>query len=136
MTTSEDPTTQGVGDGGGDHPVAEQKSFSAPDETRTFECGQVDLLHIGRSDIGRVTLQPGWRWSEHVRPLAGTDLCEAPHFQYHVAGTLHIVMADGTAFDARPGDVTALPQGHDAWVIGDEPVTVIDWWGASNYAKG
>jgi len=114
---------------------AEQKSFGTPDETRTFERGTLDLLRIGDSDIGRLTLQPGWRWSEHVRPLAGTQLCEAPHFQYHVRGTLHVVMGDGTEFDARPGDVTALPQGHDAWVVGDEPVVVVDWWGASNYAR-
>jgi hypothetical protein len=80
-------------------------------------------------------LQPGWRWSDHVKPIAGTELCEAPHFQYHVQGMLHIVMADGTAFDAGPGDVTALPHGHDAWVIGDEPVVLVDWWGASNYAQ-
>ncbi len=62
-------------------------------------------------------------------------LCEAPHFQYHVQGTLHVVMADGSEFDAQPGDVTALPQGHDAWVVGDEPVVVVDWYGASNYAR-
>ena len=114
----------------------ETKTFAEPDETRTFERGQVDLVDIAGTQIGRLTLQPGWRWSEHVKPMAGTDLCEAPHFQYHVQGTLRIRMADGTEFDARPGDVTALPQGHDAWVIGDEPVVVIDWWGASNYAKG
>ena len=115
---------------------AEQKSFAAPDETRAFDYGALDLLQIGGAEIGRLTLQPGWRWSEHVKPLAGTDLCEAPHFQYHVAGTLHVVMADGAEFDARPGDVTALPQGHDAWVVGDEPVVVVDWYGASNYARG
>lgn len=115
--------------------IAEQKTFEAPDETRTFEYGTLDLLQIGGAEIGRLTLQPGWRWSDHVKPLAGTDLCEAPHFQYHVAGTLHIVMADGAEFDARPGDVTALPQGHDAWVVGDEPVVVVDWYGASNYAR-
>ena len=114
---------------------AEQKTFARSDETRTFERGQVDLLKIGGSEIGRLTLQPGWRWSDHVKPLAGTDLCEAPHFQYHVAGKLHISMADGTELDAGPGDVTALPQGHDAWVVGDEPVVLIDWWGASNYAR-
>ena len=114
---------------------AEQKNFGAPDETRTFERGLVDLVDIGGSQIGRLTLQPGWRWSDHVKPIAGTDLCEAPHFQYHVQGTLRVQMADGTEFDARAGDVTALPQGHDAWVVGDEPVVVIDWWGASNYAK-
>jgi len=114
---------------------AEQKSFGTPDETRTFENGLVDLVDIGGSQIGRLTLQPGWRWSDHVKPIAGTDLCEAPHFQYHVQGTLRIQMADGTELDAHAGDVTALPQGHDAWVVGDEPVVVIDWWGASNYAK-
>ena len=79
---------------------------------------------------------PDGAGQNHVKPLAGTDLCEAPHFQYHVAGTLHIVMADGAEFDAGPGDVTALPQGHDAWVVGDEPVVVVDWFGASNYAQG
>ncbi len=113
----------------------EQKSFASPDETRTFGFGKVDLLKIGGSEIGLLTLQPGWRWSDHVKPIAGTELCEAPHFQYHAAGTLHIVMGDGTELDAGPGDVTALPHGHDAWVVGDEPVVVVDWWGASNYAK-
>jgi len=115
--------------------TAEQSSFGAPDETRAFERGVLDLVKIGGSEIGRLTLQPGWRWSEHVKPIAGTDLCEAPHFQYHLQGTLHVVMGDGQEFDAVAGDVTALPHGHDAWVVGDEPVVVIDWWGASNYAK-
>lgn len=115
---------------------AEQKSFTTPDETRTFGRGTLDLVQIGGADIGLLTLQPGWRWSEHVRPLAGTPSCEAPHFQYHIQGTLHVVMDDGTEFDARPGDVTALPQGHDAWVVGEEPVRIVDWYGASNYARG
>lgn len=114
---------------------AEQKTFAAADETREFEHGRMDLLRIGGAEIGQLTLQPGWRWSDHVKPVVGTDLCEAPHFQYHVQGVLHVVMADGTEFDARPGDVTALPQGHDAWVVGDEPVIVVDWYGASNYAR-
>jgi hypothetical protein len=114
---------------------SEQKTFEHPDETRTFEQGRLDLVHIGDSDIGRLTLQPGWRWSDHVKPLAGTELCEAPHFQYHVAGRLGIRMADGTELEAGPGDVTALPSGHDAWVIGPDPVIVIDWYGASTYAQ-
>lgn len=116
--------------------AAEQRNFEQGDETRSFECGRLDLIKIGGSEIGRLVLQPGWRWSEHVKPIAGTDWCEAPHFQYHLSGTLHVKMADGHEFDARPGDVTALPSGHDAWVVGDEPVVVVDWWGASNYAKG
>jgi hypothetical protein len=114
---------------------AEQKSFDDPDETRTFENGQVDLVRMGEGEVGRLTLQPGWRWSEHVKPIAGTEWCEAPHFQYHLAGTLRIQMADGSELDATPGDVTALPSGHDAWVVGDQPVVVVDWWGASNYAR-
>ncbi|HZR49888.1 MAG TPA: nuclear transport factor 2 family protein [Streptosporangiaceae bacterium] len=116
--------------------VTEHRDFADPDETREFPSGKAELLSIGGSDIGRLVLRPGWRWSEHVKPIAGTDLCEAPHFQYHVAGVLRIQMADGTTFDARPGAVTALPSGHDAWVVGEEPVVVVDWWGASNYAKG
>jgi len=113
----------------------EHRTFTEPDETRTFGNGHLDILRIGGSDIGRLVLAPGWRWSEHVKPIAGTELCEAPHFQYHVAGTLRIQMADGKQFDAHPGAVTSLPSGHDAWVVGDEEVVVIDWFGASEYAK-
>ena len=115
--------------------TAEHKTFTAPDESRPFEKGKVELVSLGGATIGRLILEPGWRWSLHVKPVAGTEWCEAPHFQYHVSGRLHVVMADGTEFDAGPGDVTALPQGHDAWVVGDEPVVLVDWWGASNYAK-
>jgi len=114
---------------------AELKKFANPDEVRGFERGRVDLVEIGGGQVGRLTLEPGWRWSDHVKPVAGTEWCEAPHFQYHLSGTLRIRMTDGTEFDAVAGDVTALPQGHDAWVVGDEPVVVVDWWGASNYAK-
>jgi hypothetical protein len=114
---------------------AEHRSFGTPDETRPFPRGSVRLVKIGGAEIGLLTLEPGWRWSEHVKPIAGTELCEAPHFQYHVQGTLQIVMADGTEFTARPGDLTALPQGHDAWVVGDDPVVVVDWCGATNYAR-
>ena len=114
----------------------ENKTFAEPDETRTFERGQVDLVDIAGTQIGRLTLQPGWRWSEHVKPIAGTDLCLAPHFQYQVQGTLRIRMGDGTEIETYAGNVTAVPEGHDAWVVGDEPVVLVDWWGASNYAKG
>src|ERR1700709_1903337 len=82
--------------------TAEQETFAAPGEGRPLERGQLDLVTIGGSQIGRLTLHPGWRWSDHIKPIAGTELCEAPHFQYHVQGTLHIVMADGTALAARP----------------------------------
>ncbi len=113
----------------------ERKRFVKPDEVRTFPKGKLELLNIGGGTVGKLTLEPGWKWSEHVKPIAGTDLCEAPHFQYHVAGRLHIVMADGEEIDAVPGDVTALPQGHDAWVVGNDPVVLIDWNGVVNYAR-
>ena len=115
--------------------AAERKTFEQPDETRTFEKGSLDLVDVAGAQIGRLVLEPGWRWSDHVKPLAGTEWCEAPHFQYHVTGTLRIQMADGTELDAVAGDVTALPSGHDAWVVGDEPAVVIDWWGATDYAR-
>jgi hypothetical protein len=113
----------------------EHKTFKSPDEVRTFEKGKLELLNIGGGVVGKLTLEPGWRWLKHVKPIAKTDWCEAPHFQYHASGRIHIVMSDGTEFEAGPGDVTALPSGHDAWVVGNEPVVLIDWYGASNYAK-
>ncbi len=114
----------------------EHRSFEQADEVRGFPNGHADVLEVGGAEIGRLVFEPGWRWSNDVKPIAGTDSCEAPHFQYHVAGTLGIRMDDGTEIVARPGDVTSLPSGHDAWVIGDEPVVVVDWFGASNYATG
>ena len=113
----------------------EIKDFRAPDEVRTFERGKVELVNIGGGVVGKLTLQPGWRWSKDVKPLVGTKWCEAPHFQYHASGRLHVQMEDGTEFEAGPGAVTSLPAGHDAWVVGDEPVVLIDWYGATNYAK-
>jgi hypothetical protein len=116
--------------------ITEQKSFDRPDEIREFPNGRVEILKVGGSDIGRLILQPGWHWSRDVKPIAKTDSCHAPHFQYHVAGQLMIRMDDGTEMLARPGDITSLPSGHDAWVVGDEAVVLVDWFGASNYAKG
>jgi len=114
----------------------EHKDMKKPDEVRTFEHGKAELVNIGGGTVGLLTLQPGWKWSEHVKPIAKTEWCEAPHFQYHISGTLHVKNADGSEFEAKAGDVTALPAGHDAWVVGDEPVVVVDWSGASNYAQG
>ena len=115
--------------------LTEQKNFAEPDEVREFPHGRVEILEIGNGQVGRIIAEPGWRWSNDVRPIAGTHSCEAPHFQYHVSGRLAIRMDDGTELIAGPGDITSLPRGHDAWVVGDEPVVVIDWYGASHYAR-
>lgn len=113
----------------------EVKSFSKPDEVREFPNGRLELIIVGGATIGRATFKPGWRWSTSVQPLAKTRSCEAPHFQYHVAGTLHIVMDDGTEFECGPGAVSLLPMGHDAWVVGNEPAVVVDFQGMVDYAK-
>jgi hypothetical protein len=114
----------------------EHLSFARPDETREFPNGRAEIVKIGGGEVGRLVFERGWRWSNDVKPIAGTESCEAPHFQYHVSGQLAIRMDDGTELVAGPGDITSLPSGHDAWVVGDEAVVVVDWYGASNYAKG
>jgi hypothetical protein len=114
---------------------ADVKSFNNPSEVRTFPKGKLELITIGGVTVGRGTFEPGWKWSESVKPLVNTKSCEAPHFQYHVSGTLMVVMDDGTQFECKPGDVSLLPVGHDAWVVGSEPVVVVDFQGMIDYAK-
>ena len=97
--------------------------------------GKVELVKIGGRMIGRATFQPGWKWSDSVKPLVKTKSCEAPHFQYHISGTLRVRMDDGTEKDLKPGDISLLPPGHDAWVVGNEPVVVVDFQGMIDYAK-
>ncbi len=113
---------------------SEAKSFGTPDEVRTFPKGRLELINIGGATVGRGIFEPGWRWSTSVMPIAKTKSCEAPHFQYHVAGTLHVVMDDGTEYDLKPGDVSLLPSGHDAWTVGNEAVVVVDFQGMVDYA--
>ena len=113
----------------------EVKDFSNPDEVRTFDKGKLELIKVGGALLGRATLQPGWKWSESVKPIAKTESCEAPHFQYHASGTIRIKMDDGTERDVKAGEVSLVPTGHDAWVIGDEPVVLIDFQGMADYAK-
>ncbi len=113
----------------------EHRSFERADETRAFPKGRVEIVKVGGAEVGRMVFEPGWRWSNDVKAIAGTASCEIPHFQYHVSGRLAIRMDNGEEFVAQPGDVTSLPPGHDAWVVGDEPAVVVDWYGASAYAK-
>lgn len=113
---------------------AELKNFSNPDEIRTFPKGKLELVKVGGASIGRAIFEPGWKWSESVQPLAKTKSCEAPHFQYHVSGRLMVKMDDGSEFECKPGDISLLPSGHDAWVLGDEPAVVVDFQGMVDYA--
>jgi len=113
----------------------QKKSVSRPDETRTFDKGKVELVTVNEVTFGRAILQPGWKWSTCVKPIAKTESCQASHLQYHVSGRLHVVMDDGSEHEFAAGDVSYLPPGHDAWVVGNEPVVIVDISGMKNYAK-
>ncbi len=112
-----------------------KKNITRPDAQRTFEKGRVDVAAVGGVTFGRATLQPGWKWSTCVKPLVNTASCQAAHVQYQVSGRLHVVMDDGTEEEFGPGDIGVIPPGHDAWVVGNEPVVVIDISGMAEYAK-
>ncbi|HMD67307.1 MAG TPA: cupin domain-containing protein [Chitinivibrionales bacterium] len=111
------------------------KNLSKPDEVREFPKGKLELVNFNGAAVGRAVLQPGWRWSTSVKPIAKTASCEAAHFQYHVSGVLHVKMDDGTKFDCKPGDISNIPPGHDGWVVGNEPVVMVDFQGMVDYAK-
>jgi hypothetical protein len=112
-----------------------KKSLDSPEEKREFSKGFIELATIGDVTFGRATLLPGWKWSESVKPIAKTDSCQAPHTQYHISGRLHVKMDDGTEMEFGPGDVGVVPPGHDAWVVGNEPVIMIDFTGLTHYAE-
>ncbi len=114
---------------------AELKNFAKADEVREFPNGRLELIKVAGATVGRAVFEPGWRWATSVQPIAKTKSCQAPHFQYHVSGILRIRMDDGTEFDCKPGDVSMLPSGHDAWVVGNEQVVIVDFQGMVDYAK-
>ncbi len=97
-----------------------------PDDKRTFPHGSVAFSSVGGVTFALAISEPGWKWSEHVKPKAGTEWCEVPHTLYEVSGTMHVKMNDGSELDILPGDVAHVPAGHDAWVIGDEPAVAIN----------
>jgi hypothetical protein len=113
----------------------EVKNFGQPDEVREFPKGRLELIRIGGATVGRATFEPGWRWATSLQPITKTKSCDAPHFQYHVSGLMRVRMDDGAEFDCKPGDVSLLPSGHDAWVVGDEAAVVVDFQGMIDYAK-
>jgi quercetin dioxygenase-like cupin family protein len=114
-----------------------RKSFDSPEEVRKFEgeSGQLELVNVEAGPVGRATFMPGWRWSEHVKPIAGTESCQAAHTGYFLSGRMKVVMDDGEEMEYGPGDFAVMPPGHDAWIIGDEPCVIIDWQGFADYAK-
>jgi hypothetical protein len=113
----------------------QKRNLAMPEETRSFDKGKLELVTLGGVTFGRATLQPGWKWSTCLKPLVKTKSCEAPHLQYHVSGRIRILMDDGSEDEFGPGEVSMLPPGHDAWVVGNEPVVVIDITGMGEYAK-
>jgi EutQ-like cupin domain len=108
---------------------------SSPDETRTFEKGKIDLVNLGDVTIGRARFEPGWSWEKCVKPIVKTDSCQAPHTQYIISGRIKVVMDDGAEEEFGPGDAAVIPPGHNAWVVGNEPLVGIDFTGLKEYAK-
>lgn len=105
----------------------QKKSFDAPDEVHTpYEKGRVDVLKTGEWPVRRVSLEPGWRWTEHTKPVVGTDLCETFHVKLIVRGRFGVRMRDGTEIELGPGEIGVIDPGHDAWVVGDEACAFID----------
>ena len=105
----------------------EKKSFETPDELRTpFERGEIAVLSLAGLTVQRETLQPGWRWSEHVKPMVGGESCQRYHVKYILSGRQRVLMEDGTELLLEPGDVAVMPPGHDAWVEGDEPNVLLE----------
>ena len=114
----------------------EVRNHDQADETRPFvDKGRVEIVNLAGGVVGRGTFEPGWRWSEHVKPIAGTESCQAPHMGYCVSGRMVVRMDDGTEKEVGPGDVLVIPPGHDAWVVGDEPCVQVNFTGMEVYAK-
>jgi Cupin domain len=111
-----------------------RKSLDQPDETRAVDKGKVEVVELGGKKVLRSTFEPGWRWSECVRPIVGGDSCQVDHFGYCVSGRLKVRMDDGEELEFRAGDAVHIPPGHDGWVVGDEPYVGIDVTG-TGFAK-
>ena len=111
------------------------KSLDSPDETRAIDKGTVEVVSLEAGKVMRTIFEPGWRWSECVKPVVGTDSCQTHHFGYCISGRMHVVMDGGEELDVGPGEAIEIPPGHDAWVVGEEPYVGVDVIGADTYAK-
>ena len=107
--------------------MLEARSLETSEGTRQFGRGEMTVVSIAGMTIGREVMQPGWRWSEDIKPIVGTESCRASHHGYIVSGRLHVLMEDGTEVDASAGDVVVIPPGHDAWVVGEEPCVFLEY---------
>ena len=114
----------------------EARDFSAPNETRKPEKTIIELVNIGAGQIGRFTFQPGWKWSECIKPVANTDSCQVEHIGYCISGAVHIQHEDGSAEDITPGKVYRIAPGHDAWTTSSDPAVVVEFQSAAVFAKG
>jgi hypothetical protein len=114
---------------------AERKTLNKPDETRNFPKGKLEVVTIGETTIGRAEFQPGWKWSECMKPIAGTESCQAAHLGYCISGRMAILTDDGQQIEFGPGDAMWIPPGHDAWIVGNEACVVVDFTGFADYAK-
>jgi len=112
----------------------QRKSLDMPDETRTIPNGQTDIWNLGDFVVGRIVFQPGWKWSKDVKPIAGTDWCEYHHLGLMMEGTLHYITPEGLEMEVSPGMLFEILPGHDAWVVGDEPVVQYDFAGMRTFA--
>lgn len=109
----------------------DHRRFEQPDETLHYPGAAFERLTLTDGDVWRYTFDPGWRYSTDVPPVDGSILCPEPHLMYHIAGRMGFRMQDGAVLEAGPGEVTSLPPGHDAWVIGDEPAVAVDFVGVT-----
>jgi quercetin dioxygenase-like cupin family protein len=113
----------------------EAKSLDSPDEVRRPEKTEVSVVNVGSTEVGRFTFQPGWRWSECIKPVVGTDSCQLEHIGYVVSGRLTVEHEDGTSAELAAGDAYHITPGHDAWVVGDEPFVGMEFKSAGEYAE-
>ena len=111
-------------------PRLQFRSFDDAGDVRELPLGHAEVVSLDESTIALATWHPGWRWSEHLKAIAGTDWCPFHHLGYAMTGTLRVVMEDGESLDIPPRSAYEIPPGHDAWVVGDEPFVTVEWTSA------
>lgn len=116
------------------HEMRSRNLDKNPDDVRKFTNGKVEVANLGDTTLGRITLEPGWKWSKDIKPIANTDSCQLPHTQYVISGRLRVRMDDGTEQEYGTAEALYVPPGHDAWVVGNEPFVAVDFTGMKEYA--